>query len=174
MQLHSQIKMLEDGTDQEYTHRAKELREMYEKRLFVAEVFKQYELEAAKEDYEREKALAIQQFEAKGLELKECLLNDLQDKKRAYDNYRHNMDLSSAGNREWQLERLLLASFLFSLAIDSFEPKNMVTRKLRRRHYDPLPTVEKRRKVAPLSSLVYVLEDSDVEEDMKTIFRVCV
>lgn len=152
MQLHSQIKMLEDGTDQEYTHRAKELREMYEKRLFVAEVFKQYELEAAKEDYEREKALAIQQFEAKGLELKECLLNDLQDKKRAYDNYRHNMDLSSA-------------------AIDSFEPKNMVTRKLRRRHYDPLPTVEKRRKVAPLSSLVYVLEDSDVEEDMKTIFR---
>lgn len=73
------------------------MREMYEKRLFVAEVYKQYELEAAKEDYEREKALAMQQFEAKDIELKECLLNDLQDKRRAYDNYRHNMDLASGG-----------------------------------------------------------------------------
>lgn len=98
MQLHAQIKLLEDGTDPEYIQRVKEMREMYEKRLFVAEVFKQYELEAAKEDYEREKALAMQHFEAKGLELKECLLNDLHDKKRAYDNYRHNMDLSSGGN----------------------------------------------------------------------------
>lgn len=70
---------------------------MYEKRVFIAEVYKQYELEAAHEDYEREKALAMQQYEAKELELKECLLNDLQDKRKAYDNYRHNLDLSSAG-----------------------------------------------------------------------------
>ena len=47
----------------------------------------------------------------------------------------------------------------------------MVTRKLRRRHYEPLPTVEKRRKVAPLSSLVYVLEESEVDEDIKMIFK---
>ena len=59
-----------------------------------------------------------------------------------------------------------------SPAVDSFEPKNMVTRKLRRRHYDPMPTSEKRRKVAPISSLVYVLEDNDVEEDIKMIFKV--
>lgn len=57
--------------------------------------------------------------------------------------------------------------------IDSFEPKNMVTRKLRRRHYEPMPTVEKRRKVVPLSSLVYMLEENDVEEDIKMIFKVC-
>ncbi len=63
-------------------------------------------------------------------------------------------------------------SILFS-AIDSFEPKSMVTRKLRRRHYEPLPMVEKRRKVAPLSSLVYVLEENEVEEDVKMIFKVC-
>lgn len=49
----------------------------------------------------------------------------------------------------------------------------MVTRKLRRRHYEPIPTVEKRRKVAPLSSLVYMLEENDVEEDIKMIFKVC-
>lgn len=152
MQLQSQIKELEDGSDPEYCRRVKEMKEMYEKRLFVAEVFKQYELDAAKEDYDKEKALATQQFELKGMELKECLLNDLQDKKRAYDNYRHSMDLSSG-------------------TIDSFEPKNMVTRKLRRRHYEPMPTVEKRRKVAPLSSLVYSLEENDVDEDIRMIFK---
>lgn len=48
----------------------------------------------------------------------------------------------------------------------------MVTRKLRRRHYEPLPTVEKRRKVVPLSSLVYVLEENEVDEDLKMIFKV--
>lgn len=98
LQLHSQIKQLEEGTDPEYLQRVKEMREMYEKRSFVAEVFKQYELEAAGEEYDREKALARQQFEAKGLELKECLLNDLQDKRKAYENYRHNMDLASGGS----------------------------------------------------------------------------
>lgn len=75
----------------------KELRELYERRVFVAEVFKQYELDEADEEFEREKTLAVQQFEAKGLELKECLLNDLQDKKKAYDSYRHSMDLASGG-----------------------------------------------------------------------------
>lgn len=95
MQLHSQMKLLEDGTDPEYSQRVQELREICENRQFIAEVFRKYEMDAAKEDYEREKTLATQQFEAKGLELKECLLNDLHDKKRAYDNYRHNMDLSS-------------------------------------------------------------------------------
>ena len=48
----------------------------------------------------------------------------------------------------------------------------MVTRKLRRRHCDPVPTVEKRRKVAPLSSLVYILDENEVDDDIKVIFKV--
>ena len=48
----------------------------------------------------------------------------------------------------------------------------MVTRKLRRRHYDPLPMPEKRRKLAPLSSLVYVLDEHEVDDDLKVIFKV--
>ena len=48
----------------------------------------------------------------------------------------------------------------------------MVTRKLRRRHYDPLPVSDKRRKPAPLSSVVYVLDDSEVEDDLKLIYKV--
>ena len=63
--------------------------------------------------------------------------------------------------------------FIISLAaVDSFEPKTMVTRKLRRRHYEPLPLPEKRRKLAPLSSLVYVLEEQEVDDDLKVIFKV--
>ena len=48
----------------------------------------------------------------------------------------------------------------------------MVTRKLRRRPHDPLPAVEKRRKLTPLSSLVYVLDEGEVDEDLKVIFKV--
>ena len=95
--LRTQIKQLEDGSDPEYLRRVKELRELCERRVFVAEVFKQYELDETNEEFEREKTLAVQQFEAKGMELKECLLNDLQDKKKAYDSYRHSMDLASGG-----------------------------------------------------------------------------
>ena len=47
----------------------------------------------------------------------------------------------------------------------------MVTRKLRRRPHDPLPAVEKRRKLTPLSSLVYVLDEGEVDEDLKVIFK---
>ena len=58
-------------------------------------------------------------------------------------------------------------------AVDSIESKTMVTRKLRRRqHCDPTPSSEKRRKAATLSSLVYVLEDSEVEDDIKLICKV--
>ena len=48
----------------------------------------------------------------------------------------------------------------------------MVTRKLRRRPHDPLPAVEKRRKLTPLSSLVYVLDEGEVDEELKVIFKV--
>ena len=58
------------------------------------------------------------------------------------------------------------------MSVDSFEPKTMVTRKLRRRHYEPLPMPEKRRKLAPLSSLVYVLDEHEVDDDLKVIFKV--
>lgn len=70
----------------------------------------------------------------------------------------------------------MIESFMHSLSlspvVDSFEPKTMVTRKLRRRHYEPLPLPEKRRKLAPLSSLVYVLDESEVDDDLKIIFKV--
>ena len=66
----------------------------------------------------------------------------------------------------------LFIDLILSMSVDSFEPKTMVTRKLRRRHYEPLPMPEKRRKLAPLSSLVYVLDEHEVDDDLKVIFKV--
>ena len=81
----------------EYLKKAKELKTMMEQRVFVARVFRDYEMDMANEEFRREKDVAVQQFEAKGMELKECLLNDLHDKRKAYDQFRHNIDLSTSG-----------------------------------------------------------------------------
>ena len=35
------------------------------------------------------------------MELKECLMHDQQDKKRAYENYRHTAELSTGGGCEF-------------------------------------------------------------------------
>lgn len=49
----------------------------------------------------------------------------------------------------------------------------MVTRKLRRRaHCDSTPLSEGKRRKATAHSLVYLLDDSEVEEDMKTLCKV--
>ncbi|KAL5477171.1 hypothetical protein EMCRGX_G023924 [Ephydatia muelleri] len=148
------LKQLEDGSDMEYVRIIKELEEIREERLFVAEVFRDFELQNAIEEHEREKAMTLDELEAKKLELKECLINDMQEKKKAYETFRLTGDLASG-------------------VVENLEPKMMVTRKLRRRHYDPLPipAAEKRRKSAPLSTLVYVLDESEVEEDLKVIFK---
>ena len=39
--------------------------------------------------------------------------------------------------------------YVFDLVVDLFEPKMMVTRKLRRRNYESLPVPEKRRRTSP-------------------------
>jgi Sin3 histone deacetylase corepressor complex component SDS3 len=151
--LHAQLKQVEDGTDLDFLQEVARIKEERDKRLFVAESFRVYETQCVKEEFEREKTQAETEFEVKKVELKECLMHDQQDKKRAYENYRHTAELSTGGG------------------LDSFEPKTMVTRKLRRRHYEPLPMPEKRRKLAPLSSLVYVLDEHEVDDDLKVIFK---
>ena len=45
-----------------------------------------------------------------------------------------------------------------------------MTRKLRRRPNDPLPVVEKRRKPA-VGQLTFLLDDKDIDNDLKLISR---
>ena len=94
--LRGQLKKLKEGIDPDYLSLVEEADRVREKRVFVAQVFREYELAAAQEERDKERESAFQQFESKKMELKECLLHDLQDKKKAYDNYRHNVDLGSA------------------------------------------------------------------------------
>lgn len=96
--LQSQLCAIEDGTDPEYLTRIREVDKMREHRLFVAETFRDYELAVTTADYNREKETALEQYEAKKLELKDYLLHDLQDKRRAYDNYRNTVELSNPGD----------------------------------------------------------------------------
>ncbi len=98
--LQAQLKQLEEGSDPEYLKKVRDLKVMMDQRVFVAKVFRDYEKDMANEEFKREKSAAVQQFEAKGMELKECLLNDLHDKRKAYDQYRHNIDLSSSGEQD--------------------------------------------------------------------------
>ena len=39
--------------------------------------------------------------QVKKVELKECLMHDQQDKKRAYENYRQTAELSTGGGRKY-------------------------------------------------------------------------
>ena len=94
--LRSQLELLRNGSDPDYQLAVRELETVRDNRLFVADVFRQYELAAVEQEFEREKGLAVQQLEAKQQDLKECILQDLQDKRRAYDSYRHvGMEVSS-------------------------------------------------------------------------------
>ena len=90
-----QLDQLRDGSDPDYQRAVGDLETSRDNRLFVADVFRQYELAVVEQEFEREKAIAVQQLEAKQQDLKECLLQDLHDKRKAYDSYRHGVEVSS-------------------------------------------------------------------------------
>lgn len=95
LSLRSQLEHVRNGTDAEFLQAVSELETIRDNRVFVADVFRQYEVAAVEQEFEREKAIAVQQLEAKRHELKECILQDLQDKRKAYDSYRHGVEVSS-------------------------------------------------------------------------------
>ena len=51
-------------------------------------------------------------LQGKKLELKECLVNELQDKKKAYENYRHTSELGAGGR---QLHHIIIDILLHIL-----------------------------------------------------------
>merc|ERR1719350_2151154 len=92
------------------------------------------------------------EFEDQKVYLKDQLIAELEEKQKLIEAERHNMELTG----------------------DSMEMKPITTRKLRRRANEPsgtgtYGTGEKRRKPMQLSSLTYLLEDSEVIDDLKII-----
>ena len=51
-------------------------------------------------------------MQAKKLELKDCLIHDLQEKKRVYENYRHTAELSTGGGCKYYTRLKFLLSVM--------------------------------------------------------------
>lgn len=147
--LHKMLGDLKAMCHPEYLKKVKKLENMYKERLRLNEVYRDYLRECVERDYILEKKAAQKEYEEKKADLKDNILTDFEDKKKLIENERHSLELTS----------------------DSMEIKPTVTRKLRRRPNEPMPVVEKRRKPATGQLLVYLLEDKDIESDLKTISR---
>lgn len=140
-----QLQNLNTGKHPEYIKRLNKLDLLRSERLLIAEICRKYEIELIEKEYVREQKAAQEEYEQKKVELKETLLNELQDKKKVIESERTSMELTG----------------------DSVEVKPAVTRKLRRRPNDPLPAPEKRRKTSP--QINYMLDEEEIMEDLKAL-----
>ena len=151
--LKKQLQQLSEGNHPEWLKRIKRLDNQLKERLFINTVIKELELEMAEQDFLSEKKNVVKEFEEKKVYLKEQLLSELEEKQKQIDIERTSMELTG----------------------DSLELKPVTTRKLRRRATEGLGNSlcgngykEKRRKQAP-PSLKTLLDDKDIEDDLKII-----
>lgn len=130
--------------------RHKQLERQYHERLRINSYFRDYLIECVEKDYILEKNAAVKEYEEKKSDLKENLLADFEDKKKLIESERTSMEI-----------------------IESGELRQTITRKLRRRPNDPVPVTEKRRKpgAGPVSGLVLLLDEKEIEYDLKLISR---
>ncbi|XP_046458446.1 sin3 histone deacetylase corepressor complex component SDS3-like [Daphnia pulex] len=152
--LKQQLEQLEQGLHPDYLRKLKKLETVYKDRLLLNEVWKDYEMVRAEEEYISEKQSASRELEDKKIELQENLISELEEKKRHVETERITIELTG----------------------DSMEIKAPTTRKLRRRPNDPVNvnsssgTSDKRRKLAP-AQLAYLLDENDVVDDLRAIER---
>lgn len=138
------------GTHPELLRRHKQLERQYHERLRLNNYYRDYLIECVEKDYILEKNAAVKEYEEKKSDLKENLLADFEDKKKLIETERTTMEI-----------------------VESGELRQTITRKLRRRPNDPVPVTEKRRKPGsgPVSGLVLVLDEKEIEYDLKLISR---
>lgn len=146
--LKKKLQQLRDGTHHEYNRKVKKLEYQFKERVKLNTLYRDYMIECVERDYVLEKKAAAKEFEEKKVELKESLLQDFEDKRKTIESERYTMELMG----------------------DSMEVKPVMTRKLRRRPNDPIPVPEKRRK-PPAEKIVYLLDDKEIEADLKSINR---
>lgn len=138
------------GSHPELLRRHKQLERQYHDRLRLNSYYRDYLIECVEKDYILEKNAAVKEYEEKKSDLKENLLGDFEDKKKLIETERTSMEI-----------------------IESGELRQTITRKLRRRPNDPVPVTEKRRKPGggPVSGLVLMLDEKDIDYDLKLISR---
>lgn len=147
--LKKQLEELKRCSHPEYVRRVKKLELQYKERLRLNQIYKEYLVECVERDYISEKKATIKEFDEKKADLKENLLSDFEDKRKIIENERYTMELIG----------------------DSMEIKPTVTRKLRRRPNDPLPVAAEKRRKPPSGQLVLLLDEKEIENDLKLISR---
>nr|CAD7458977.1 unnamed protein product [Timema tahoe] len=143
-----QLQQLKDGTHPEYNRKLKRLDIALKERLRLNVIARDYLIECVERDYVIEKKAAAKKFEEEKIELRETLILDMEEKRKIIEAERHTMELTG----------------------DSMEVKPVMTRKLRRRPNDPVPVPEKRRKPPP-AQVNYLLDEKEIESDLKMIIR---
>nr|CAD7200783.1 unnamed protein product [Timema douglasi] len=143
-----QLQQLKDGTHPEYNRKLKRLDIALKERLRLNVIARDYLIECVERDYVIEKKAAAKKFEEEKIELRETLILDMEEKRKIIEAERHTMELTG----------------------DSMEVKPVMTRKLRRRPNDPVPVPEKRRKPPP-AQVNYLLDEKEIENDLKMIIR---
>ncbi|GFY70077.1 sin3 histone deacetylase corepressor complex component SDS3 [Trichonephila inaurata madagascariensis] len=165
--LKKQLKQLEDGVHPDYLKRLKRLEQNFQNRQLLNEVFERVEIERIERDYLLERAAAHKEYEEKKVELRENLISDLEEKKRMIEAERSSMELTCDKSSLQVADHAIARRLILE---DSMEVKPVTTRKLRRRPNDPLPVPEKRRKTLP-TQLNFLLDDSEIMEDIKFIHK---
>uniref|UniRef100_A0A182SZD1 Sin3 histone deacetylase corepressor complex component SDS3 n=1 Tax=Anopheles maculatus TaxID=74869 RepID=A0A182SZD1_9DIPT len=143
-----QLELCKQRKHPEYLKIVERLQNELDDRLLLNEVERDYLLACAERDCILEKAAAEKEYEEKKAELIENLIADLEDQKKMIEHEFSTMELNG----------------------DSIDVKPTVTRKLRRRPNEPLPVPEKRRKPTT-NQLTFLLEDKEIEHDLKLISR---
>ncbi|XP_022917613.1 sin3 histone deacetylase corepressor complex component SDS3 [Onthophagus taurus] len=146
--LKKKLQQLQDGSHHEYNKKFRKLELIYKERLRLNTIYRDYMIECVERDYILEKKAAAKEFEDKKVDLKENLISDFEDKRKAIESERYSMELTG----------------------DSMEVKPVMTRKLRRRPNDPVPVPEKRRKPVACQP-VFQLDEKEIENDLKLINR---
>nr|XP_037287361.1 sin3 histone deacetylase corepressor complex component SDS3-like isoform X2 [Rhipicephalus microplus] len=158
--LKKQLTQLKEETHPEYLKRLRKIEQLYQERLFLNEVFQSHEVERVEREYTHEKKAAVREFEEKKIDLRESLIMDLEEKRRAIEAERSTVELTGEKRTSWRCYG----------EWHSMEVKSVTTRKLRRRPNDPLPMPEKRRKTSP-TQLNFLLYDGEIVDDLKILSK---
>lgn len=147
--LKKQLEQLKNDTHPEYIRRYRKLEFQHRERLRVNEIHRDYSIECIERDFITEKKAAVKEYDEKRADLKENLVADFEEKRKMIESERHSMELTG----------------------DSTETKPTVTRKLRRRPNEPIPVAAEKRRKPTVSQLVLLLDDKEIENDLKLISR---
>lgn len=147
--LKRQLVELKNGNHPEYVRRLKKLEIQYKDRLRLNEIYREYMIDCVERDHVSENKAAVKEYEEKKNDLKENLLTDFEDKRKMIESERHTMELTG----------------------DCADVKPTITRKLRRRPNEPIPVAAEKRRKPTSGQLVLLLDEKEVDSDLKQISR---